>query len=487
MSGLLQLALGLAVPLLFGAALLRAVDFRFRRDPLGWLARVYPCGALTLALMLFAWMSVQLDVRSPAMPWLMLGFAIAALTLAHRRPTREVPAADDDLEAPPGLWHRYPWLQRAIATLLLGFAFLTATETAVYHLRKPISGNDDAAIWSFKARILERGGSFDEELADILVEGGGAHHLDYPLMNPLLQVWVLSVAPGPVDHELRWPTFLWYASLILLICSVCTPSIGLAGGSLLSLLLCSQAWSRVLGVGTMMDLVVGLALLGVLGHLLALLKKPRSRDALLLAVFTSILIWSKNEGLMLALVVGLALLMSAPRRFGWAFRRPTLLFALIPLCVGLLQLEFNRRFELENDLMTAGGGERIQLGERLREQLGDGERLAMIGRAFRDNALGTETQRSDGFWKGPLKHSHGIVVAWLLTLLLCPLRSLRKPLLTLTLTLLGAWAAYFLVYVISFENLAWHLATSSERVTAQLLPATLLAIALLAASLGDRS
>jgi len=129
---------------------------------------------------------------------------------------------------------------------------------------------------------------------------------------------------------------------------------------------------------------------------------------------------------------------------------------LIPLSVMILQVTFNRGYGLENDLATGGFGKDTRpLLRMFVENLP--ERTPIILERLWGNMF------DDPIWP-----------AFLLLLLLCPLRAFSRPIRFLTLTILAGGCGYFCVYVITFEELNWHLYTSSARVTAQMLPVAVL-------------
>ncbi|MCA9322441.1 MAG: hypothetical protein KDB53_16990, partial [Planctomycetes bacterium] len=111
----------------------------------------------------------------------------------------------------------------------------------------------------------------------------------------------------------------------------------------------------------------------------------------------------------------------------------------------------------------------------LGENLVDGERLQLIGRVFGYHFADiTETIKFS---------NHGLYLVFIAACLVFPRRIWRSDAGLPALVAWGGVAAYFLVYVVSFEDLLWHLYTSSPRVLLHLLPVMVLTCAHLAGRL----
>ncbi|MCA9319131.1 MAG: hypothetical protein KDB53_00280, partial [Planctomycetes bacterium] len=331
----------LLLPFLLGSALLRRLGVRFGDDGLAWLGWCWPLGALTTALLTGLWMATGAEPRAglmylpPVGLWLALWF--------WPRPDATIGSA-----------MRTSLVRRLAVALVALVAVLPLTRHALEEYGRPIHGDDDASIWTFKAVILAEHGRFDAALAEKLDERKtGAHHLDYPLLNPLLQVFILGATDERVAGALRWPSIFWALSLLALAGSAFLRAGGLLAGSLLWL---AFAWApafqaRVLG--TKSDVITALGLLALID---AIGRLRATRSMALVAAMAAILVWSKNEGLMLACVVLIALGLRQGRSLLAGVWRPASLWLLLPLGVALGQWAFNRYYGLENDLLTGGAG-----------------------------------------------------------------------------------------------------------------------------------
>ena len=466
--------LALATPLALGDALLRLCGDSWRGDLLGRGGRSFPVGALLVGLLVFASMALGAGVGAPlviATSVLTLGLQAWSWRSARRRARDDTPRSEES--------------NRGAETLALPIALLCFVPLVFSIGGKagsPVFQDDDASIWTLKAKVLYEHGRIDDELAAELDEKQkGGHHFDYPLLNPLLQVWMMSVAGRPLDVEIRWPTHLWLVSLVLMILSACRRYAGPLMGSLLCLSVTGAASVRLVGLGTKSDVIVMVGLLGLVDAVLRAIEKDRDASKLGVgALFAAILVWSKNEGLMLAVVV----LIAAAIAYGGllirrAWRSRTTLIYLLPILVVGVQLGFNRRYDLRNDLMTGGQGQ-------------DSRSLTtMLVENFPER--GEAIARS--FWQLFTRFdlNHGLYLVFFALVILCPKRSWDRPRRFPALVGLGGLAAFFLVYVISFEGrteigLYWHLSTSAHRVLLQLLPVMVLFCAMIAGQLtADRA
>lgn len=459
--------IALGVPLLLGAGILRAAGIGPRDGVFCWLGRLFPVGATALALVLFAFMAGGLSVRSPA-PGLVAGLAGGALLFLPRRRT---------IERYPVEERTHP-LARLVAAVLAAFCFVAVAFVCAGDVNRPVHRDDDALIWGMKARYLVHHETFDDALGETLADPTrGGHHLDYPLLNPLLQVWVTTLAGEYDDVAVRYPTMAWLVSFVLLLLGATRRRCGAVTGSLLTLGLVGVGVVWVVGTGAKSDLITALALLGCLDSAARWMDEDGARRHVAsCALFAAVLVWSKNEGMMLALAALLAALMTRPRAVVRGLARPSAPWFVVPVAVVLMQWWFNTRYGLVNDLLAGGEGTG---GRSLLAVLIENfpRRCGTIARAFAGNMAWVIAD--DGSIVHRFGYHDGLYLAFLALIALCPRRALAGSTRMVTLTALGGLAAYFLVYVVSYQDLDWHLYTSLPRVQSHLLPAMVLGIALM--------
>ncbi|HGY91187.1 MAG TPA: hypothetical protein ENK43_08460 [Planctomycetes bacterium] len=469
----LGLIVALVLPLLLGQALLRT--FRLRPATLGFAAWAWPVGALTTALITLAWMTAGLDASNGLQAGAVAGLWLGLEAFLRGRRGRE----DARDEAMPG--RATSWGRRIALVVLLGIALFPAADAMLSQWGQPVFQDDDASIWTFKARILQEHGRIDEGLAAKLREDiTGAHHLDYPLFNPLCQVWVMGLAGTESDWAIRWPDWMFLIALVLLLFACCGDGRWAGMGWVVALVAATAPALFLPATGTKSDHWVAFGLLGVLGAL-DKLRREEPGAAWLLAVGALILVWSKNEGLMLALCAGAAgLVLHGRHAFRWIRTRPALLLVVVASgALVAIQIAFNRTYHLENDILSGGAGKDSRpLLRMLVENLP--ERAGAIGRAFWIHILDQKDIPVARGFTAVKPSNHGIYGLLLGLLVIFPRRVWRTaagwPALTALLGLLG----FFLAYTVSFEGrtpegLHWHLYTSSSRVLMQILPCMALA------------
>lgn len=456
----------LGVPLLLGAGILRAAGLSRKRHAWMWASALFPAGATALAIVLFACMAVGVSVRTPVPGMIAAGIGLALFVFPREK----------NVGTPSSLPRHSKAARFASAPLVL-LCLATVAFVVAGAARKPIHRDDDALIWGMKAHFLHHHEVFDDALQATMADATrGGHHLDYPLLNPLLQVWVTTVA-GEHDAALvRWPTFLWFLSFTLLLLSTTRRHCGPVTGTLLSAALIGAGVTWVIADGAKSDLITALALLGLLDAAVARLRGEGEHATALVALFAAVLVWSKNEGLMLGVVALIATWMTAPRGFLRGLGRPAALWFLAPLAVVVGQMWFNTRFELVNDLLTGGeGSDERSLTTMLLENFGP--RFGTIARAYAGNMAFVLADSGEVVHR--FGYHNGLYLAFILLAVLAPKAALSGATRLVTLTCFGGLAAYFLVYVISYQDLDWHLFTSLPRVQSHLLPAMVLGLAMI--------
>jgi hypothetical protein len=451
MAGPLELLLLVGTPAALGVCLATWIGLRARQDALAFAAWSWLLGALLVAVQLFAALVVGLPLA--ALRWIPVLTLLVLLPLAWR--ARQGRTAAPGPERGPG---RTLLLVVTAACLLLTCdRILRADETVV-------SFGDEGTMWSLKAKALWLGGGLTPEFAALVAAPGPLdhkamrEHADYPLQNPLLQLWSFACA-GDVTHvQNRLVVQVFALALVLLLASaarrVAPAGVAAAAVALVAL---SGDFQEACDTATA-DILVALGLLASLDAWSRWRESGERRFLALFAACLASLAWSKNEGAMLAVAAGAACLITAgaPGRS----RRAQALALLPAAAVLVAQAIVNASFDLHSDLFanTEAGGFLARVGSQT------GAHLPVIGRYLLDDAV------------LDVRSGNLVPAMLLLALLIFPVRlTLRAPAATTTL-LLGA-AAYLLVYLGTPRLIEWHLRFSLHRVLLQLSPLAVLWLA----------
>lgn len=451
---LLALCSVLFVPLLLGAGLVQLCGLRWRDDPLAYPVWCALAGGLGTAALVFAWSWLGWPYDARLIAPLLLGLGAACGWLGRR--TRRSPA---HTLAPAA--RRPPRLETAF---LLVVVLLLTCSTLVRVLRASsaaIALGDEASIWTRKAQLLfDAGGLNDAFGARALLDG---IHLDYPLLNPLLQVWTFAHARTLLWVEPRFPIQVFALALVLAQAAALRRVLRPGAAAVVLVLVYFVDASMELTYTATSDLMVAL---GVLVAADAGLRWMQSRDEAWARLFFLALAFSvgaKNEGALLVLCFfaagAVCVLLSRSARHRPRLR--LLAWAALPLVVFGASWLTNLRFGFRSDIATASAP-RV-LVERFQERIGP--LLAFFSRLFflrpRENA--------------------GVFAALIGLGLLAPLRVLRGRARPLTLLGFFALAGWTLVYLSTPHDLEWHMISSGARVTYQMVPTLGLWLALVLA------
>lgn len=436
----LELLWVLGVPFVLGALAVAATGLRPSDDRLGFLAWSWPLGCLSLGAALYVWLELGVE---PALWWTAPVFTALVLGLLATRSMRgQAPL----VVAPP----------RGGRLFVVGVAVLALF--VLLHIaagaNRPCIEADEGNIWSLRAKSL----LFDWGTPGFAAAQKYNLHADYPLLNPLLQSWVLSQHGSIVHFENRFLVQGCALALWLALAAALRARLpGLLALPLAAIVLfdpdfvlqCRLAYA---------DAMLALGLVLALDGQLRWRTTGNAGFAWLSGLGLAFALWAKNEAVLYA---GCWLLAVVATRWWRPRSQGTLLTGVLVLLPGVvvvgLQGWFNRRFALRSDMLGAN-----PTGKTVFElfALQWRERLPAIA----DRAV--ETLLS-------LQLAHGVFVV----LVLAPLvhfRAALGPLLRApTLALLGALLGVHLVYVGSHLDLTFHLDTSYTRVLFQLLPVTL--------------
>lgn len=453
-----------ALPPLLGAATLRALRADRALDRLAWIAWCLLAGALCIAAILFAWTAASLPLEARFVAPAVLVATVALFAISRRR-AATMPAAAASRE---------PAASRAAFALGFAFALATALDSAVLADRRPIMLNDEAVIWAAKAKAMQLAGGLNARLpelmvgrpilsADDLAAIGDARHPDYPLLDPLLQVWAF-VHRGAIAHVVnRVPIQVLTIALLLLLASALRRRCpGWIAGALLVLFASCRELQIQLGSANA-DALVALGLLAALDAFDRWLQGEGAAHFRLGCLGLALLVWSKNEGALLALCALAACAARGMRPLVAELRKlriGDLALAALPLLIVLATWLVNRRFGFTNDLVTGRDGRSFL--ELIPRQIG--ARAGAIASGFADAFLARTMS---------VRHAP---IALLVCVIAFPLRLWCEQSRTLA-ALALAIAGFALVYAGSPHVVEWHLETSLPRLVLQLLPLIYVALA----------
>ncbi len=431
---------GLVVAALLSGRLLPAPRWHFA-------AALGPAVGLgTLSLAYFGWRLVGAPgVAFAPLAWAGLAAAGGAALLRIRRAPR-LPAA---ARHSPDVW------SRVTVVLLLAIVVFTLAAGVVFTRQLPLGRFDAWAIWTARARLLHRA----EEPAVVFSLLRRAHP-DYPLLVPgsLAAQFAMFDSESPRIPQATGALFLLAAAAAT---ALAVRSVGAHPGwaATAAALWLATPMAQWWGFAQCAD--IPLAYLIVVAATLLALQLPSERPTSIppaLAGFTlGLLPWAKNEGLVLAaLLGGLFAIGALPSTDG---RRRLLAVAIgaLPgfLAVALLRLAWAPNTDLGH--FVGGVFERLVDPTRWPIVLAAfGERLAP-GRGWTEWGI---------VW---VIAAVALLVGW-------RARSGRGPALAfLHASLAAAWVAWLAVFVGTPQDLDWQIRTALDRLLLQLLPLTLAA------------
>lgn len=385
-------------------------------------------------------------------------------------------------ERPPNTGRdRWSRGQTALAGLLSLQALAAAASLLFAFLREPHGRWDAWLIWNMHARFLFRAG---ERWREAFAAGLDWSHWDYPLLLPLAiaRGWTYQGGEG-----LAAPALIAFGFTVLtagLLAAALLLLRGRTEGCLAAMVLLGTPFFLFIGAAQFADVPLAFFFLATLAALTAQSRFPEGRPALLVlaGLAAGLAAWTKNEGLLFALATTAALFgTTLLREGGKAARRRTAAFLAGALPVLALVLAFKLTLAPANDIMAGVGI------APLAEKLLDPERYRQIARAFVLTGLSftrgvidvNQVMRFNPGPVGPL-----LLGAYLLLAGIRLPRQERSGLTAAAVTTALMLSGYFAIYVITSQDLSWHLATSLNRLFLQLWPAVIL-LAFLIARSGD--
>lgn len=370
--------------------------------------------------------------------WLLAFGALMLVSIRRQRLMPSLPAVDFR----DGRRGWMPLLAVAAAACI-GLVMLAAVAVWLHMRVMPHGETDAIAIWNLRARSLSRGAP---DWASILSPAIGWSHPDYPLLLPLAIARLWSYAGSETTAVPQLVAFVFFGSSVATV-GVSVGRLCGATAGLLSAMTVVSARTYVFQVSCQCaDVPIGFFILvAVIFVVLARDSDPALAVAGAAAGFAA---WTKNEGQLLVVIIAA--------------------FAAIAFRNRLSRL---RLFVLGSALPLAA----LAIFKLLAPS---SEFLAQSGDAIIDKVFDAER------WRHVLTHTASLLERWgnvpggaLLWSGLAAVLAARADRPGLVRTAAGSllvvlmFGGYLLVYAITPAPLAWHIATSFERLVVQLWPA----------------
>jgi len=330
----------------------------------------------------------------------------------------------------PFEWPSLGWANLIdLLTLALIAGYVRVTTLA------PPAEADFYAIWGAKAKQFFMTGGIDWRfLADPL---NFPSHVDYPILQPLLyDVQALLLGRWPDERWLGLVHIAASGAALLVIRGYLADEMPKLARAAATLILMPLVFSPFFGLPE--------GLLAVYGTLALLFLRRAIRDddaglALRGAVYLGLAASCKNEGLSLAIAIALALLLTRPR----------FVIRLWPaLAIALPWLLLRSYYGLRNDLVQEG----------------------LMGR------MTAHLTHPGPMLRALVEVPHGSNLFWIGVVLACAIgvRRLVREERFLALAILGQLLFFIGAYIVTPNEVVWHVRTSWERLARQLLPAVAL-------------
>ncbi len=415
-------------------------------------------GFISGEMFLFSLTGIPFRPAAVLLPWFvplfMLGWKRRAAPRIAERPTENPPA-------PPG---KTGPAEVVLAVFLWAFIVYAFLEAAAYPIT--VIWWDSWAIWGFKAKAF----FLDGKVSPAFLTGAARDfaHPDYPLLIPLTETFVYSIL-GRVDEQLVKFLFpLYYLGLLGVFYSTVRSFSRRPAALAATLMLAVVPRVFAFAGNGYADLALAFYYGAGLFFLFLWREDPRRENLLLGSMFAGMAAWTKSEGQVLFLVAVFVFFIFAATARGKRRRSPgreAAVFFLFPALFILPWFIFSRFcLRVESDLLAGFGPG--QIARNL-------DRIGLVARAFAVEMINVR------HWN----------ITWPLlaaALLLSWRRLAREPAaLALTGALLLQGMFYFLAFLITPHNLAWHLATALDRLVLQMVPLALFLLALLAAGTAE--
>lgn len=293
----LKLMLAFLFPSLLGyimVALISSEDNEFM--PLEKLALSYGIGVGILTFIMLIIGAVKLPLNLPA---IVVACAVLFAIPAYKALRTLKPFKFDAITIDIRDVKWYEWLLFILIALRVIYSYFSA-------LIKPIEDVDAFADWSLRAKVF----FFDHGLSLDRTRGYffGNSHIYYPINIPLFETWIFNVLGAWNDLLIKaiFPTFL-LALVIIFYCSMRRAS-DRAFSLFSTYLLTTLPFLIYHSSASYMDFPLTFYFFASFVYLLAFMRQGSRSFLFISALLAGICAWTKNEGLILALVDILAAL-----------------------------------------------------------------------------------------------------------------------------------------------------------------------------------
>ena len=348
--------------------------------------------------------------------------------------------------------------QPLINTISIFFIISIVSSSTLFilmSLNNPHGFWDAWAIWNLRARFLVRSGN---QITSTFSELISWSHLDYPLLLPcsVARIWALLG-----NESLIVPisiAFIFTITTVGLLFYSLSYMQNQIQGLLACLVLLTAGSFFERGADQMADVPIGLYYLAtiILYCIFHFENETRLQYIFLAGIMAAFAAWTKNEGILFLIIVIFArFLVIVPSKGLSNYIREMVVFLCGAGPVILLLIYFKIKFAFSNDII-AGQSFDVTLS-----RLFDINRYLVVGKSFIIEFY-------------DMLHARVIlipffIIFWGFTSNKQNRRGIQNTMFILIFMLVG----YFLVYIITPQELNWHLNTSLGRLLLQLLPSTI--------------
>ena len=348
--------------------------------------------------------------------------------------------------------------QSLLSTIYIFFIISIASSSVLFiliSLNNPHGFWDAWAIWNLRARFLVRSG---DQITSAFSELISWSHLDYPLLLPcnVAKIWTLLGTESlivPISIA-----FIFTIATVGLLFSSLSYMQNRFQGLLAGLVLLTVGSFFERGADQMADVPIGLYYLAtIIIYCIFHFENETSLHYIFLAgIMAAFATWTKNEGILFLIIVIFArFLILVPNNGLSSYLREIVVFLCGAAPVILLLIYFKIKFAPSNDII-AGQSFDVTLS-----RLFDINRYLVVGKSF---IIEFYDMLQDRVIFIPL-----FIIFWGFTSNKQNRRGIQNTMYILIFMLVG----YFLVYIITPQELNWHLNTSLGRLFLQLLPSAI--------------
>ncbi len=347
--------IAIALPFVLGGGLV--LRKAWGSDVLGALAWAWLVGTLATGVILFVALACGAPIAS--LSWIVFGAGCVVWVTRRRRGNVDATQA-----AAP-----WTWVESAAFWIALGIGLALAFDRILRVDAVPITGGDEAWNWSNRAQAIFRSGGFGAALAERLQLREKIAQPAYPLLNPLLHLFVYATS-GEVTHVVnRVMIQMFVPAVLLLVASalrdVARPWVAIAvmflvATSGLMAMAPHEAWA---------DPMVAFGMLASLDAWRRFRTTHERAHLWLFASALAFLLWSKPEGLLdsCLIVVAVAVDCAANGPLRRALPRYASLVLLLPGAVLVAHFSFNAWHHADYEVLSGSDGRSLIV--RLVEEL----------------------------------------------------------------------------------------------------------------------